>query len=75
MKKYELIVVGGGFAGFGAAVAAAREGVKTLLIERTNALSGAANTGLVMPFMPYRAVMGQDEEGKPIYKYLSQGIR
>ena len=32
MKKYELIVVGGGFAGFGAAVAAAREGVKTLLI-------------------------------------------
>lgn len=74
MKKYELIVVGGGFAGFGAAVAAAREGVKTLLIERTNALSGAANTGLVIPFMPYRAVMGQDDEGKPIYKYLSEGI-
>ena len=74
MKKYDLIVVGGGFAGFGAAVAAAREGVKTLLIERTNALSGAANTGLVMPFMPYRAVMGQDDEGKPIYKYLSEGI-
>ena len=74
MKKYELIVVGGGFAGFGAAVAAAREGVKTLLIERTNALSGAANTGLVMPFMPYRAVMGQDENDKSIYKYLSEGI-
>lgn len=74
MKKYELIVVGGGFAGFGAAVAAAREGVKTLLIERTNALSGAANTGLVMPFMPYRAVMGHDEDGQPIYKYLSEGI-
>ncbi len=74
MKKYELIVVGGGFAGFGAAVAAAREGVKTLLIERTNALSGAANTGLVVPFMPYRAVMGLDDEGKPIYKYLSEGI-
>lgn len=74
MKKYDLIVVGGGFAGFGAAVAAAREGVKTLLIERTNALSGAANTGLVVPFMPYRAVMGLDDEGKPIYKYLSEGI-
>jgi thioredoxin reductase len=57
MKKYDLIVVGGGFAGFGAAVAAAREGVKTLLIERTNALSGAANTGLVMPFMPYRSTI------------------
>ena len=74
MKKYELIVVGGGFAGIGAAVAAAREGVKTLLIERTNALSGAANTGLVTPFMPYRAVMSRDDEGKPIYKYLSEGI-
>ncbi len=74
MKKYDLIVVGGGFAGFGAAVSAAREGVKTLLIERTNALSGAANTGLVTPFMPYRAVMGHDEDGQPIYKYLSEGI-
>lgn len=74
MKKYELIVVGGGFAGFGAAVAAAREGVKTLLIERTNALSGAANTGLVTPFMPYRAVMSRDDEGKPTYKDLSEGI-
>lgn len=74
MKKYDLIVVGGGFAGFGAAVAAAREGVKTLLIERTNALSGAANTGLVLPFMPYRCVMGHDEEGKPIVKCLSEGI-
>lgn len=74
MKKYELIVVGGGFAGFGAAVAAAREGVKTLLIERTNALSGAANTGLVTPFMPYRAVMSRDDEGKPTYKNLSEGV-
>ena len=74
MKKYDLIVVGGGFAGFGAAVAAAREGVKTLLIERTNALSGAANTGLVMPFMPYRSTIGHDDEGKPIYRNLSEGI-
>ncbi len=72
--KYDLIVVGGGFAGFGAAVAAAREGVKTLLIERTNALSGAANTGLVTPFMPYRAVMEKDENGNSIYKDLSAGI-
>ncbi len=74
MKKYELIVVGGGFAGFGAAVSAAREGVKTLLIERTNALSGAANISLVMPFMPYRAVMEKDENGNPIFKDLSAGI-
>ncbi len=74
MNKYELIVVGGGFAGFGAAVAAAREGVKTLLIERTNALSGAANTALVMPFMRYRTVIGYDENGRMIPKDLSAGI-
>lgn len=74
MKKYDLIVVGGGFAGFGAAVAAARDGLKTLLIERTNALSGAANTGLVTPFMPYRAVMGHDENGEKVIKELSAGV-
>lgn len=74
MKKYDLIVVGGGFAGFGAAVAAAREGLKTLLIERTNALSGAANTALVMPFMRYRTVMGHDENGERIIKELSAGV-
>lgn len=74
MKKYDLIVVGGGFAGFGAAVAAAREGLKTLLIERTNALSGAANTALVMPFMPYSTVVGHDENGEKIVKELSAGV-
>lgn len=72
--KYDLIVVGGGFAGFGAAVAAAREGVKTLIIERTNALSGAANVNLVMPFMPYRTVVGKDNNGENMFKVLSRGI-
>ena len=32
MKKYDLIVVGGGFAGFGAAVGAAREGEQVTII-------------------------------------------
>ena len=73
MNKYDLIVVGGGFAGCGAAVASAREGLKVLLIERTNALSGAANSNLVMPFMPYRTSM-VDENGGKYYKYLSRGI-
>ena len=38
MKKYDLIVAGGGFAGFGAAVAAAREGLSVLLVEKSNCL-------------------------------------
>lgn len=52
-RKYDLIVVGGGFAGVAAAISAAKSGVDTLLIERYNCLGGAAANGLVMPFMSY----------------------
>ena len=52
-RKYDLIVVGGGFAGVSAAIAAAKKGVDVLLVERYNCLGGAAANALVMPFMPY----------------------
>ena len=45
--KYDVIVAGGGPAGFGAAVAAARKGCRTLLIERESALGGLSTVGLV----------------------------
>lgn len=45
--KYDVLVAGGGPAGFGAAVAAARKGCKTLLIERESALGGLSTVGLV----------------------------
>ena len=53
MKKYELVVVGGGFAGVAAAIAAARAGVEVLLVDKGNCLGGAAVNCLVSPFMPY----------------------
>lgn len=53
MKKYELVVIGGGFAGVAAALAAARSGVKVLIVEKSNCLGGAAVNCLVNPFMPY----------------------
>ena len=52
-KKYDLIVVGGGFAGVTAALEAARHGVKVLLVEKYNCLGGAAVNCLVMPFMNF----------------------
>lgn len=53
MKKYDLVVIGGGFSGVAAALAAAREGCRVLLIEKGNSLGGAAVNCLVNPFMPY----------------------
>ena len=55
MKKYDIAVIGGGFSGCAAAISAARQGKSVLLVEKSNALGGAANTCLVNPFMPYRA--------------------
>lgn len=51
MKKHDVVVIGGGFAGVSAAIAAAREGASVLLIEKGNALGGAAVNCLVNPFM------------------------
>jgi len=51
--EYDVIVVGGGPAGFGAAVASARGGAKTLLIERFGCLGGMWTSGLVNPLFDY----------------------
>ena len=54
MKKYDIAVIGGGFAGAAAAIAAARQGASVILVEKSNALGGAATNCLVNPFMPYK---------------------
>ncbi len=43
----DVLVVGGGMAGVGASIAAARAGCKTLVIERESMLGGLATAGLV----------------------------
>lgn len=68
MKKYDLAVIGGGFAGVAAALAAARAGTRVIIIEKFNSLGGAAVTCLVNPFMPYWT----DIDGKRVE--LSAGI-
>jgi FAD dependent oxidoreductase len=50
---YEVVVAGGGAAGLVAALAAAREGARTALIERTSCLGGTATAGMVAQWLGF----------------------
>lgn len=49
---YDLVVAGGGPAGAAAAICAARQGAKVLLVESTGCLGGMGSSGLVTAFDP-----------------------
>lgn len=51
-ERYDVIVAGGGIAGISAALAAARNGARTLLIEREWALGGLATLGMIAIYLP-----------------------
>lgn len=53
--EYDIAVLGGGLSGVNAAIAAAREGKKTILVEKYGFFGGMATAGLVNPFMSYCA--------------------
>lgn len=48
---YDVVVVGGGTAGVAAAYTAAKNGLKTLLVEKKIHLGGSITSGLVLPVM------------------------
>lgn len=48
--RYDVAIAGGGSAGMVAAMAAARTGARTLLVERGNCLGGTATAGLIVQF-------------------------
>ena len=56
----DLLVVGGGPAGVCAAVAAARKGIKVMLIDNGNCLGGMGTKGLVGPFMTCYDAKGEN---------------
>ena len=51
-EAYDVVVVGGGIAGVAAAVAAARKGVRVLLLEKSIVLGGLATAGLISWYEP-----------------------
>ena len=60
-RETDVIVVGGGPAGVAAAVASARNGVHTVLVERYGHLGGMATGGLVILIMPMSDAAGQQQ--------------
>ena len=51
-KTYDVVVAGGGVAGVAAALAAARRGARTALVEKTVIFGGLATTGLIYIYLP-----------------------
>jgi hypothetical protein len=55
LEKYDVLVIGGGNAGCAAALAAARHGARTLLVERYGFLGGTATAAMVGPWMTFHS--------------------
>ncbi len=66
----DVLVVGGGPAGIGAAVASARNGARTILIERYGFLGGNATASLVGPFMTSFSADGKTQLVQGIFDEL-----
>lgn len=64
--EYDVIVSGGGPAGVIAAVAAARNGARTLLIERYGFVGGMSTSALVTPISEFRVSGRQHVGGIPL---------
>ncbi len=64
----DVVVVGGGAAGFGAAVAAARVGAKVALVERYGSLGGLWTNGMVL------IVIGTGVQESGEFKLVTRGV-
>ena len=71
-KEFEcdVLVIGGGVAGFGAAISAARAGAKVILAEENGYLGGCATASLVAPFMTCYDRMGKEQIIRGIFDEL-----
>lgn len=51
-KNYDILVAGGGVAGVASAIASARQGTKTAIVEKTIIFGGLATSGLILIYLP-----------------------
>jgi ribulose 1,5-bisphosphate synthetase/thiazole synthase len=63
IQEVDVLVVGGGTAGFIAAIAAARNGAKTTIVEQTGVLGGTPTAGLMTIFVTLH-----DADGRQVVK-------
>ena len=66
----DVLVVGGGPAGLGAAIASARHGAKTMLVERYGFLGGNMTASLVGPCMTSYSLDGKEQLIKGIFEEM-----
>lgn len=66
----DVLVIGGGVAGFGAVMGAAQSGAKVILAEENGYLGGCATAGLVAPFMTCYDRMGENQIIKGVFDDL-----
>ena len=60
VREADVLVAGGGFAGFGAAMSAARNGAKVLLVEQQSAIGGLVTLGYVALTFSYIEGIGYE---------------
>lgn len=70
IRNVDVVVVGAGPAGLAAAVAAARNGAKTLVFDCAGCIGGMATGGLVAPFMTSYDSTGQQMVVRGIFEEL-----
>lgn len=74
VAETEVLVVGAGPAGLGAAIASARNGAQTLLVERYGFLGGNLTAGLVGPCMTSYSLDGKQQLIKGIFEEFVLGM-